>query len=203
MSQFIKKPPRLLMYIVISFGIVLVSLVVFLHFFPSLLVLSIRNAQITRLNNPYVNSKYPSWRKEVFFETNEFLIPPVWDITVIDNSLYLISENGVNIAYVGKLGDGSRYRNTDEFCSAVIGSERIESPYEDAVYGEHFGNGCNAYQITAVNHQEQFDKYYYLLTKMDSNECAILFLNNSTNKESLLDYVIAIGYSYSFKASSD
>lgn len=188
-------------YLLIISIIVVALIILCLHFFPKILVTGAQNAQLKRLNNPYIGKEYSGWKKVKFFDSDEFSIPPEWDISAIDNSTYSMLKDGIVIAYVGKLGNDTKYSDTNVFCSSIAEIQSVESPYLDAIHGEHFGNGCNAYKITAMNRKKLPEQYYYLITGHHLNECAVLFLNDLYDCDELLDYVIAICYSYEFHQS--
>lgn len=159
-------------------------------------VFPLQKAQIKRLNNPYINSDYSKWKENVFFEQYRFSMPSEWIVETQDEDTYLIMNNASIIAVVGKLGSNSRYLGSNDFCSAVIQSKNVETPYEDAVKGEHFGNGCDAYRITVMNSQHFYEQHYYLLTEYPTNRCAVLFCSDSLSSNEQLDYAVAMGYSY-------
>ena len=67
--------------------------------------------------------------------------------------------------------------------------------------GEHFGNGCNAYQATARMQDAQQEEFIYVfaqyvLSADFDKRCAILFQNDAFNRDEISEYAIAIAYSY-------
>ena len=68
-------------------------------------------------------------------------------------------------------------------------------------FGEHFGNGCNAYQATALMQDAQQEEFIYVfaqyvLSADFDKRCAILFQNDAFNRDEISEYAIAIAYSY-------
>lgn len=157
------------------------------------------SAQKERLDNPYINNHYSGWKEVCFFRSHQFSMPGEWRVDLRDDSIYAVIQGNAVIAYVGELGKDSLYTDTSDFCSAVLSCESVVSPYEDAMKGEHFGNGCAAYRITAVDHQQHSEHYYYLFSERRGSKCGIVFCNGVLPSEELLEYVIAVAYSYSFQ----
>ena len=156
---------------------------------------ALQKAQKKRLDNPYINRDYVGWTEVRLFEAHGFKLPGEWRVEMQDDSTYVISHADEVVAYAGKLGGGASYADTSDFCAAVVESEAIAS-YEDAVRGEHFGNGCRAYRIAATDRQNHSEQYYYLDADLTAGRCGMIFLDAAMDQKELLDYVIAIAWSY-------
>lgn len=160
------------------------------------------NSKVRRMNNTYINSDYAGWTRVVFFEKHTFELPESWQTVSLDNDTYALYQDDTLVAYVGKLGDDSQYAETCYFCAAVVGSEEIETPYEQAGT-EQYGNGCSSYLLTASKSNAEQEKYYYLFsqrfTGTRDEKCGMLFLNDGIAQTELFDYVIAIAYSYELR----
>ena len=165
-----------------------------------LIVIAEDNARVKRMNNPYVNSDYDGWERVAFFETHTFALPESWYAVQLDDSTYALYQDDTVIAYVGKLGGDSKYAETSFFCEAMVESEEIASPYEQAGT-DNYGNGCYSYHLTVTKSNSEQEKYYYLFadrfgSDRMSGDCGMLFLNDAIDQAALFDYVIAIAYSY-------
>ena len=182
-------------------AVVLVAIALFIAAYPILLFVAATDESIKQLNNSYINSDYQGWHEVTFFDKHHFSLPDTWRIEAIDDTTYCIyAEDARVIAFVGELGKDAPYRDTDAFCASMFKSVEIVSRTELHV-GEHFGNGCNAYQATALMQDAQQEEFIYVfaqyvLSADFDKRCAILFQNDAFNRDEISEYAIAIAYSY-------
>ena len=180
---------------------VLVVIVSLIAFFPAMLINGMAKEQVKRLDNSYINSNYQGWNEVTFFDEHHFLLPDTWHIESISEATYCIyGDDARVIAFVGELGKDAPYRDTDAFCASMFKSVEIVSRTELHV-GEHFGNGCNAYQATALMQDAQQEEFVYVfaqyvLSADFDKRCAIFFQNDAFNRDEISEYAIAIAYSY-------
>ena len=163
-----------------------------------LMVIAEDNARKSRMDNPYVNSNYAGWNRVAFFEKYSFELPEFWYSVQLDDSTYALYQDETVIAYFGRLGGDSKYDETADFCAAMVGSVEIASPYEHAGT-ENYGNGCYASLITVTYKNTEQEKYYYLDSNTIEDDFGMLFLNDGIDQSELLDFVVAIGYSYELR----
>ena len=144
---------------------VLVVIVSLIAFFPAMLINGMAKEQVKRLDNSYINSNYQGWNEVTFFDEHHFLLPDTWHIESISDATYCIyGDDARVIAFVGELGKDAPYRDTDAFCASMFKSVEIVSRTELHV-GEHFGNGCNAYQATALMQDAQQEEFIYVFAQ--------------------------------------
>lgn len=171
-------------------GIIVTAILVVLHF-PLILGSASINAQEGRLDNPYINDGYADWREETFFDGHCFSLPGSWHIAPCNDFAFAVYMDDDIIAYVWEFGEGSDYAEAEDFCAAALNIAETDMSFEP--FGsEFFGNGCYTYMIDVSAKEE----YYCLLADTTERRCGVVFLNDSIEQDALLDYVIAIGYSY-------
>ena len=168
---------------------VLVVIVSLIAFFPAMLINGMAKEQVKRLDNSYINSNYQGWNEVTFF-----------DESISDATYCIYGDDARVIAFVGELGKDAPYRDTDAFCASMFKSVEIVSRTELHV-GEHFGNGCNAYQATALMQDAQQEEFIYVfaqyvLSADFDKRCAIFFQSDAFNRDEISEYAIAIAYSY-------
>lgn len=185
---------RIVFLIAVIFILVVVSVVV-------LLIMGIVHYDkylAKNLDNKYINNNYDKWKSVTFFEKTTVYTPETWSI-IQDKSIYRITDQEKSTVafctFIQK--DASEFCDASDFLSELVDFDvtDIETGYPSDVLS--LGNAsCTQAKVCGAT---QYEEFYYLT--LGDIEYYLLFVfpsDKGTDRESLMEILEAIIYSYQF-----